>query len=93
MLPLYNPPVPMSWSAQGPYTNTYGTSTRSLGSYTSNAQSTPYTAGVLNLLAAATAVDVNTLRVAYENLRVFAENAVQQHNALVADLKTLGLLN
>lgn len=40
----------------------------------------------------AQAGDLNSLRVAYENLRVFSENTTQLLNALINDLKAMGLL-
>lgn len=74
------------------YTAGYATTNRAMGSYTPNAQGTAYVVGVLNLLAAAQGADVNTLRVAYENLRVFCESMAQQHNALIQDLKAYGMI-
>jgi hypothetical protein len=78
----------------GSYVQTYSTSTRTLGSYTPVAASTAY-AGLASGQAGtpyAQANDLNSLRAAYENLRVFAENTAQVLNALVNDLKAMGLL-
>ncbi len=76
----------------GSYTSGYTSWNRTEASYTPNSQSSACTGGLLDLLQAARLSDLNALRVAVENLRVFSESAVQQHNALVNDLKTLGLI-
>jgi hypothetical protein len=78
----------------GPYVQSYATSTRALAAYTSITASTAY-AGLASGQAGAPyaqASDLNSLRAAYENLRVFAENTAQVLNALVSDLKAMGLL-
>lgn len=101
-MPLFNPVTDFSTAVGfygvGPvarptgYVNTFSTANKTLAAYSANTQSGAYTGGLLDLLQAARLSDVNTLRVAYENLRVFAENAVTQHNQLVADLKSMGLI-
>jgi len=78
----------------GSYVQTYSTSTRTLGPYTPAATATAY-AGLASGQAGtpyAQANDLNSLRTAYENLRVFAENSAQVLNALVNDLRAMGLL-
>lgn len=74
------------------YSTGYATANRAMSGYTPNSQSGAYTGGLLDLLQAARLTDLNTLRVAVENLRSVAESCTQQHNSLVADLKTLGLI-
>lgn len=103
-MPYYPPPAPdmtaasIAFRGQTPvplatgYTQTYATTIKTLSAYTSNSQSVAMTGGLLDLLQAARLTDLNSVRVAYENLRVFAENLAQQHNQLIADLKALGLI-
>ncbi len=105
-MPFIPPPTPSAPDLSGPlgffgaspttrpvtYVNNYTPWNRTEAAYTANSQSTAYTGGLLDLLQAARLSDLNQLRVAVENLRVFSESAVQQHNALVNDLKTLGLI-
>ena len=76
----------------GTYTAGYTTASRTLGSYTAASRSSAYTAIPVALLDAATGVDLNDLRAAYENLRLITESVVGHHNAVVADLKALGLI-
>lgn len=66
--------------------------TRTMGSYTSDPKGSAYTGGLLDLLQAARLSDLNSVRVALENLRVFSENVAQDHNQLIADLKLCGLI-
>lgn len=78
----------------GSYVQTYTTNTRNLGAYTAAPASTVYT-GLASGQAGtpyAQASDLNSLRAAYENLRIFSENTTQVLNALVNDLKAMGLL-
>jgi hypothetical protein len=78
----------------GSYALNYTTNTRTLAAYTSAPASTAYS-GLSSGQAGspyAQAADLNSLRVAYENLRVFSENTTQLLNALVNDLKSMGLL-
>lgn len=83
------PPVPQPTG----YTAGWVTSSRALASYAPDTQSSAFSGGLLDLLQAARLSDLNKVRVAYENLRVFTESAVQQHNQLVADLRSLGLIS
>lgn len=76
----------------GPYTTVFAASDRAMGGYTAMARPTTYPVGVLNLLAAAQGADLNDLRAAVENLRVFTESVAKQHVALITDLKSLGLI-
>lgn len=76
----------------GAYSMGFATWDRALGPYTAAAKTTAYPGGVLNLLAAASVTELNDLRVAYENLRLFAEAVAKQHVALITDLKSLGLI-
>ncbi len=76
----------------GTYSMAFAVPDRALGSYTAAAKTTAYPGGVLNLLAAASVTELNDLRVAYENLRLFAESVAKQHVALITDLKSLGLI-
>lgn len=70
-------------------TQQYSTADRTLGAYASNPESSPYTPANK---ADARLSDLNSLRVAYENLRVFTEDLAQFVNALVDDLQSLGLV-
>lgn len=79
-------------SQPGPYTTSYPTMTYAMSAYSANTQTSAYTGGLLDLLQAARLGDLNTLRVAVENLRTLAESSAQNHLRLVADLKTMGLL-
>ncbi len=74
------------------YVNNYSTVDKTLANYTANNQGSAFSSTPLALLNAATLTDLNALRVAYENLRSFTEDAIQQHNQLVADLKNTGLI-
>lgn len=67
---------------------TYNTSSRTLPAYTSNSQASAYT-GAADGEAKLT--DLNSLRVAYENLRANHDALMQFVNALVDDLQLLGL--
>lgn len=102
-MPLYNPTAdphegPIGFYGVAPvarstgYTAGYSTSAKALGTYTSGPVASPFTGGLLDLLQAARLADLNTTRVAVENLRVFAESMAHQHNQLVADLKLTGLI-
>lgn len=76
------------------YTQTYATATRTFSAYTSDPESGAYT-GIDNLQVGnvyATVADLNQLRVAYETLRVFAENVGQLVNSLIDDGQSYGLL-
>lgn len=84
--------TPVTTVRPGPFVQNYTAQDWTLPAYTPAVRSTAYPSGVLNLLAAATASDLNNLRVAYENLRVFTEALAKHHNALLADMKQLGLV-
>ena len=62
------------------------------------AKSAPATAAYAGLASGqagspyAQAADLNNLRSAYENLRIFSENTAQVLNALINDLRSMGLL-
>jgi hypothetical protein len=71
------------------YTQTYSTADRTLGAYTADVESTAYTGAADG---EAKLADLNALRVAVENLRLFVEDAVQQHNSMLDDLQAVGLL-
>lgn len=78
----------------GTYSQGYAASSRSLAAYSAAISSTSFV-GLSSGQAAspyAQVTDLNGLRVAYENLRVFAENSTQLLNALINDLKAMGLL-
>lgn len=72
------------------YTQTYATTTRTLGPYTSDPESTAYTAPTL-LSESAKLTDLNALRVAYENLRGFVEQLAGVVNSMVDDRQLDGL--
>lgn len=78
----------------GPYTTAYETSTRDLSSYAPAVASASYT-GIAEGEGGtpyARVDDLEALRAAYENLRMLSENTTQLLNAVVADLKSMGLL-
>lgn len=76
------------------YTQTYATADKTLGAYTADDESVVYTGQSNTALGAtfAKVVDLNALRVAYENLRAFTEDAVAMLNSAVDDLQALGLV-
>lgn len=69
-------------------TQTYSTASRTLPAYTTDTESVAYT-GATDGEAKLT--DLNSLRVAYENLRTSHDALMQFVNALVDDLQLLGL--
>jgi hypothetical protein len=76
-----------------PFTQTYSTADHTINAYTSNPQGSAYT-GIASGVGGtpyAQLTDVNNLRVAYENLRAFAEDVAQALNALIDDLQSTGL--
>lgn len=73
---------------QAAFTQTYSTADRTLGAYTPDSESVAYTGAADG---EAKLVDLNALRVAYENLRAFTEDLAQHHNALLDDLQLYGL--
>lgn len=85
---------------QAAYTQTYSTADRTLGAYTSDPESSAYSAGitadagsesVIFSAAVASEANLNTLRAAYENLRAFTEDLAGVVNSLVDDMQALGL--
>lgn len=78
----------------GAYTSSYAITTRDLAAYTPAVASGSYSgiAGGAGGTPYAQAADLNALRSAYENLRSLSENTAQLLNAVVADLKSMGLL-
>lgn len=84
------PPV----TRPGPYTQAYTATTRSLAPYTQIPLPGSFT-GVSSGQAGspyANISDLNSLRAANENLRVLTENSTQLLNALINDLKAMGLI-
>jgi hypothetical protein len=75
------------------YSWVYSAAAKPLPAYTSAVKSSAYTGGLLDLLQAARLSDVNDLRVAYENLRVFTENLAKQHNQVSLDLAAAGIIS
>jgi hypothetical protein len=76
------------------YTQTYATADKTLSAYTSDPESSAYT-GIDNTQAGtvyAKVADLNALRTAYDNLRVFTEDAVAMLNSVVDDLQSLTLV-
>ncbi|MHC4647637.1 MAG: hypothetical protein ACYTBJ_19395, partial [Planctomycetota bacterium] len=75
------------------YTQTYSTADRTFSAYTPDDESVAYT-GIDNAQAGtpyAQVTDLNSLRVAYENLRAFSEDMAGIVNSLVDDHQALGL--
>ena len=78
----------------GSYTQTYSTADKTLNAYTPDSEGSAYT-GIDNAQAGtvyAQLTDLNALRVAYENLRGFAEDLAGVVNAHTDDLQALGLV-
>jgi hypothetical protein len=78
----------------GPYNLSYAVNTRTLSGYTPSPMSGAFS-GIASGQGGspyAQAADLNGLRAAYENLRSFSENTTQLLNALINDLKAMGLL-
>jgi hypothetical protein len=71
------------------YTQTYSTAARVLPAYTSDPESSAYTGAADGQAKLA---DLNSLRVAYENLRTSHEATMQVLNSLLDDLQAFGLL-
>lgn len=75
------------------YTQTYATATRTFSAYTADSESSAYT-GIDNAQGGtvyAQVADLNALRVAYENLRAFAENVGKLVNSIIDDTQAIGL--
>jgi hypothetical protein len=106
-MPLTNPPtgsggVPIGAlglmattpaSVSTGYSWVYGSAAKSFPAYTPATRSSAYTGGLLDLLQAAKLTDINDLRVAIENLRVFTENLAKQHNQVSLDLAAAGIIS
>jgi hypothetical protein len=78
----------------GTYTQTYNTASRTVNAYTPDTESVAYT-GIDNLQVGtvyAQVSDLNTLRVAYENLRTSYDNLIQVVTALIDDGQLTGLI-
>ena len=73
------------------YTQTYATADKTIAAYTSNPESTAYTTVGASTDIASMA-ELNLLRVAYENLRVHAEDVGQALNSVIDDLQDLKLV-
>lgn len=71
------------------YTQTYSTADKTLSAYTPDAESGAYTGAADS---EAKLVDLNALRVAYENLRAFTEDLAGVVNSLVDDLQAVGIV-
>jgi hypothetical protein len=78
----------------GPYTQVYMATARTLMAYTPIVESTAFS-GIATGQAGspyAQASDLNSLRMAYENLRQLTENLAQVVNSLMNDLRSMGLI-
>lgn len=76
------------------FTQTYSTSDKTLSAYVADGEGSSYS-GIDNTQVGsvyATVADLNQLRVAYENLRVFTEDIAALLNSVVDDLQSLGLV-
>lgn len=76
------------------YTQVYNTADKTLSEYIQDSKPLPFT-GLDNQQpnqVYAQLDDLNALRIAYENLRLFAEDAVQVLNSLIDDLQNMGVL-
>lgn len=71
------------------YTQTYSTATRTHAAYTADPETSAYTGAADG---EAKLVDLNALRVAYENLRLSHESSKQLLNSVLDDLQSYGLL-
>lgn len=75
------------------YTQTYSTAARTVAAYTTDAESAAYT-GIDNLQVGsvyAQLADLNSLRVAYENLRASYDGLIQVVNSIIDDNQAYGL--
>jgi hypothetical protein len=76
------------------YTQNFTTATRTVNAYTTDAESSAYT-GIDNAQGGtvyATVADLNSLRVAYENLRASYDNLLQVTTQMIDDFQAYGLL-
>lgn len=74
---------------QGALTQTYSTADATLSAYTSDPESVAYTGATDG---EAKLADLQALRVAYENLRLFVEDLAQFTNSLVDKLQSAGII-
>lgn len=75
------------------YSWAYSAEQRNFPAYTPDVKSAAFAGGLLDLLAAARLSDLNALRIAVENLRVFTENLARQHNRISLDLAAAGIIS
>lgn len=71
--------------------NLTGSADRTLGAYASDPESSAYTGTPADAASTAKLADLNALRTAYENLRVYVEDLAGLTIGTATDLKTLGL--
>lgn len=72
--------------------NLTGSADRTLGAYASDPETSAYTGSPADAAATAKLADLNALRAAYENLRVYVEDLAGIVIGTATDLKTLGLV-
>ncbi len=72
------------------YTQTFSTAAKTVSAYTTDPESSAYTGSSVD--SEAKLVDLNSLRVAYENLRASHDNLLQVVTAIIDDLQALGLV-
>lgn len=78
---------------QGTFTIGSGTATdRTLAAYVANAQNTAYAGTPAALTSAAQLSDLNLVRAAYENLRLYTEDLAGIVAGLVVDLRAVGII-
>jgi len=94
-MPIYNPPAVAHVHPQPDtgYSWTYTGSAKALPAYTPDIENVAYTGSLLDLSQAGRLTDLNALRVAVENLRVFTENVAKQHNQVTQDLISYGIIS
>ncbi len=93
-MPIIPPPVAGTLPIIGRgYGMAWTPELRATPAYTATPVPGPFVGGLLDLLSAARLADLNTLRAAVENNRVFAEETRKQLNALVADMTAAGLIS
>lgn len=78
-----------SWTTGPVFTQTYATANATLGAYTPDAETVAYTGATDG---EAQLADLQALRVAYENLRLFTEDLAQFVNALVDEMQVKGIV-
>lgn len=75
------------------YSWTYAAQDKAFAAYTPIPVTTAYVGSLLDLSQAGRLTDLNALRLAVENLRVFAEDLAQQHNSISIALRDAGLIS